>query len=97
MHTSHLMRRLIPRKSTGGSSKAFVLLLCSLFHVAFNVYLDLFRVTVCHEGDEFSEMTEGLAYTIVGHLDLSLLAWLDGSLGIFRIRAAAGGHSLVDD
>ena len=41
-------------------------------------------------------MTRELTCTVIGHLDLSLLARLDGTLGVFRNCTATGGHSLID-
>ena len=66
------------------------------FHGAFNGETHHFVHRIGTHGNGFLEMSWKFATTVVGDIDHSTLAWLDGSLGVGGNRASAAGKWLMN-
>ena len=66
-------------------------------HVALDVESRHLHGAVGAHGDGLLEVAGELAFAVVRYLDFTLLARLDGCLGVFGYRTAARGDGLVDD
>lgn len=73
------------------------LLLFGLFHCALYIEARHLRLSVCANGDALLEVAGELTLSVVRNLNGTRLARSNGFLGVGRYRAAARGHSLVDD
>ena len=87
-----------------GSCPLYVLwgmfVLCILLpfrHIPLDIEAGHFYSSVGANGNGLLEMSREFAFSIVGYLNLSLLALLDVILRVFRNGTSAGSDSLIDD